>query len=103
VTPEEWLYPQVQEALTAWTMAHRSRHVVYRIVGERWSARSHDLRDMLTNNGVPFEFHAVESPEGRQLMSPQRSSRQRSIRAVARGNATPPGAASRRSYGEADR
>ena len=23
VTPEEWLYPQVQEALTAWTMAHR--------------------------------------------------------------------------------
>ena len=23
VTPEEWLYPQVQEALTAWTLAHR--------------------------------------------------------------------------------
>ena len=23
VTPEEWLYPQVQEALTAWTIAHR--------------------------------------------------------------------------------
>src|SRR3954451_18391217 len=33
VTPEEWLYPQVQEALTAWTLAHRPHHVVYRIVG----------------------------------------------------------------------
>jgi thioredoxin reductase (NADPH) len=57
VTPEEWLYPQVQEALTAWTMANRPRHVIYRIVGEQWSPRSHDLRDLLTRNGVPFEFH----------------------------------------------
>jgi thioredoxin reductase (NADPH) len=28
VTPEEWLYPQVQEALSAWTIAHRAHHVV---------------------------------------------------------------------------
>jgi CheY-like chemotaxis protein len=28
VTPEEWLYPQVQEALSAWTVAHRPHHVV---------------------------------------------------------------------------
>src|SRR5690606_20841059 len=35
VTPEEWLYPQVQEALSAWTAANRPRHVVYRIVGEQ--------------------------------------------------------------------
>jgi len=47
VTPEEWLYPQVQQALTAWTIAHRSRHLVYRIVGEQWALRSHQLRDML--------------------------------------------------------
>src|SRR5206468_1932464 len=37
VTPEEWLYPQVQEALTAWTLAHRPTHVVYQIVGEQWA------------------------------------------------------------------
>src|SRR4051794_23333444 len=37
VSPEEWLYPQVQEALTTWTLAHRPRHVVFRIVGDRWS------------------------------------------------------------------
>jgi thioredoxin reductase (NADPH) len=68
VTPEEWLYPQVQEALTAWTLAHRPTHVVYRIVGEQWAPRSHELRDMLGRNGVPFEFCAADSAEGQQLI-----------------------------------
>jgi thioredoxin reductase (NADPH) len=68
VTPEEWLYPQVQEALTAWTRANRARHVVYRIVGEQWAPRSHELRDMLTRNSVPFEFYPVASVKGRQLL-----------------------------------
>jgi len=68
VTPEEWLYPQVQEALSAWTMANRPTHVVYRIVGEQWSPRSHALRDLLTRSSVPFEFHPVDSERGRQLI-----------------------------------
>jgi thioredoxin reductase (NADPH) len=68
VTPEEWLYPQIQEALTAWTIAHRPSHVVYRIVGEQWSPRSHDLRDMLTRNSVPFEFYAADSQAGQELI-----------------------------------
>jgi thioredoxin reductase (NADPH) len=68
VTPEEWLYPQIQEALTAWTVAHRPSHVVYRIVGEQWASRSHELRDLLTRNSVPFEFHAAESEAGQQLI-----------------------------------
>jgi thioredoxin reductase (NADPH) len=68
VTPEEWLYPQVQEALTAWTIAHRPRHVVYRIVGDQWAPRSHQLRDFLSRNGVPFEFAAADSERGRQLL-----------------------------------
>jgi hypothetical protein len=38
--------PQVQEMLTAWTLANRPRHFVYRIVGQRWDRRSHNLRDI---------------------------------------------------------
>jgi thioredoxin reductase (NADPH) len=68
VTPEEWLYPLVQEALSAWTVANQPRHVVYRIVGERWSPRSHQLRDLLTRNGVPFEFHPAGSERGQELI-----------------------------------
>jgi thioredoxin reductase (NADPH) len=69
VTPEEWLYPQVQEALTAWTIAHRPGHVVYRIVGEQWDARSHELRDVLARNSIPFEFYAADSEQGRRLIN----------------------------------
>src|SRR5919112_707534 len=68
VTPEEWLYPQVQEVLTAWTLAHRPSHVVYRIVGHQWAPRSHQLRDFLSRNGVPFEFVAADSERGQQLL-----------------------------------
>jgi thioredoxin reductase (NADPH) len=68
VTPEEWLYPQVQQALSAWTVAHRPRHVVYRIVGHQWDRRSHELRDMLGRNGVPFAFYTADSPAGQQLI-----------------------------------
>jgi len=68
VTPEEWLYPQVQEALTTWTLAHRPRHVVYRVVGDQWTPRSHQLRDLLSRNSVPFEFAAADSDRGRQLL-----------------------------------
>jgi thioredoxin reductase (NADPH) len=68
VTPEEWLYPLVQEALSAWTTAHRPRHVVYRIVGDQWAPRSHALRDLLTRNGVPFAFYSADSERGRRLL-----------------------------------
>jgi thioredoxin reductase (NADPH) len=72
VTPEEWLYPTVQEALSAWTTANRSRHVVYRIVGERWDPRTYALRDMLTRNSVPFEFCPVDSGQGAELVGDPR-------------------------------
>jgi thioredoxin reductase (NADPH) len=60
--------PQVQEALTAWTIAHRPGHLVYRIVGEQWAPRSHHLRDALACNSVPFAFHAADSAAGQQLI-----------------------------------
>jgi thioredoxin reductase (NADPH) len=68
VNPEEWLYPQVQEALSAWSVAHQPRHLVYRLVGGQWDPRTHDLRDALAVNGVPFEFHTQDSDVGRQLI-----------------------------------
>jgi thioredoxin reductase (NADPH) len=67
-TPEEWLYPQIQESLSAWTMTHIRKYVLYRIVGEQWAPRSHELRDGLTRNGIPFAFYPVDSPAGQQLV-----------------------------------
>jgi thioredoxin reductase (NADPH) len=68
VTPEEWLYPAIQTALSAWTRSNRPHHEVVRIVGERWSPGSQRLRDALTRNTVPMGFYAIESDEGRRLV-----------------------------------
>jgi thioredoxin reductase (NADPH) len=68
VTPEEWFYPEVQDALTAWTLANKRHFAVYRLVGDRWSQRSHNIRDLLGRNGVPFEFYAADSREGQDLI-----------------------------------
>ena len=67
-SPEELLYPPVQEALTAWTRANRPRHEVVRVVGEQWAPQSHALRDVLARNTVPFGFAATDSDEGRRLL-----------------------------------
>jgi thioredoxin reductase (NADPH) len=66
-TPEEWLYPQLQEALTAWIRDHRPQHLVYRVLGDLWAPRSHEIRDILTRNGIPFHFFSLESEEGQRL------------------------------------
>lgn len=66
--PEEWLYPLVQQALSVWSTAHRPRHEHVRIVGNQWAARSHELRDRMTRNMVPFGFYDAASPNGQRLM-----------------------------------
>lgn len=68
MAPEELMYPQIQEALSAWTRANRPRHAVMCVVGERWSTRSHEVRDMLARNTVPFRFYESDSEEGRHLL-----------------------------------
>jgi thioredoxin reductase (NADPH) len=67
-SPEELLYPQIQEALSQWTRANRPRHEVVRVIGELWSAQCHALRDMLSRNTVPFGFYEADSAGGEKLM-----------------------------------
>ncbi len=66
--PEEIVFPHIQEALTAWTKATYARHEVLRVVGDQWSPRSHELRDRLARNTVPFGFYPVDSAAGRRLV-----------------------------------
>jgi thioredoxin reductase (NADPH) len=69
VSPEELVYPQVQEALSVWTRANRPRHEVLRVVGERWTPASHALRDLLARNTIPFGFYDADSDQGRRLLT----------------------------------
>jgi hypothetical protein len=51
VTPEEWLYPQVQEALSAWTMTHRPHHDTSRRERLGGPHRRDDIADCVAGCG----------------------------------------------------
>jgi thioredoxin reductase (NADPH) len=66
--PEEKVYPVLDELLDDWRAAFRPGFGGVRVVGDRWSARGHRIRDFLARNQVPYEFLDVEvSEEARSL------------------------------------
>lgn len=67
-SPEEWLYPQLSEALAHWWRTHRPLFERVRVVGPQWDGRSHELRDLGTRNAIPFGFYPTDSPEGQRLL-----------------------------------
>ena len=70
--PELRLYPAVSELLSQWARATAntgSPLELVRVVGSRWSARSHELRDLLGRNNIPHGFYDADSQDGRQLLA----------------------------------
>ncbi len=66
---DEHFHRMIAEFLYDWAKANRPVFTEIRVVGERLSARSHELRDILNRNGVLHEFHAADSEEGRALLA----------------------------------
>ena len=66
--PEERLYPVVGEMLGSWARRALPQVAIVRIVGERWSSRCQELRDLAARNSVGCEFLAHDSDEGRSLL-----------------------------------
>jgi thioredoxin reductase (NADPH) len=69
--PELELYPTVSELLSQRlraVVAAGSQPEAVKIVGPRWSGRSHELRDLLARNNVSHGFYDVAGPEGRRLL-----------------------------------
>jgi len=67
--PEERLYPVLDDLLDDWLAAFRPPFEGVRIVGHRWSAASHQLKDFLGRNQVPYQWLDVEiSDEARAVV-----------------------------------
>jgi thioredoxin reductase (NADPH) len=64
---EQYLYLPVSEFLAAWEKSRDTTGAI-QIIGRRWAARSHELRDTLARVGIPFGFHPDDSPEGWRLL-----------------------------------
>ena len=66
--PEEKLFPVLDDMLEEWQASYRPGYGGLRVVGDRWSAHCHIVRDFLARNQVPYEFLDIEtSDEAREL------------------------------------
>lgn len=66
--PEDRLYPVIDDLLDDWRRNHPDEVVDVRVVGHRWSERSHELKTFLARNHVPYLWLDVErDSEGRRL------------------------------------
>ncbi len=68
MVPDERFHLAVTELLEDWASSNRPRFEVVRVVGEEWSARSHEIRDLLDRNAVPFGFYPVGTEQGQALL-----------------------------------
>jgi thioredoxin reductase (NADPH) len=67
--PEERLYPILDELLDDWRASFRPGYAGVRVVGDRWSARCHRVRDFLARNQVPYQFLDVESSDDARALA----------------------------------
>jgi thioredoxin reductase (NADPH) len=66
--PDEAFHLAVTELLEKWARSNLPRPEVMRVVGEEWSARSHEIRDLLSRNVLPFGFYRADAEPGRALL-----------------------------------
>jgi thioredoxin reductase (NADPH) len=61
--PEERLYPVLDDLLDDWQATFHPPFEGIRIVGHRWTAKSHQVRDFLSRNLVPYQWLDIETEE----------------------------------------
>jgi thioredoxin reductase (NADPH) len=58
--PEEKLYPVLDDLLEDWQAEYKAPYHGLRVLGTRWSPASHQLKDFLGRNQVPYQWTDVE-------------------------------------------
>jgi thioredoxin reductase (NADPH) len=66
---DENFHKMIAEFLYDWAKTNRPVFKEVRVVGEQWSARSHELRNILNRNGILHEFLAASSEQGQGLLA----------------------------------
>jgi thioredoxin reductase (NADPH) len=54
--PEEKLYPVLDDLLESWKQGYKPPFEGIRVVGVRWSAADHSVRDFLSRNRIPYQW-----------------------------------------------
>jgi thioredoxin reductase (NADPH) len=62
--PEQRLYPVLDDLLETWATGYRPRFEGLQVVGPRWTAADHQVRDFLSRNQIPFKWLDPEKGDG---------------------------------------
>ncbi|MEV6319889.1 FAD-dependent oxidoreductase [Nocardia sp. NPDC051787] len=66
--PEEKLYPVLDGLLDAWRSSEHRPVTETKVVGNRWSPRSSQVREFLARNQLPYRWYPADEPEGARLL-----------------------------------
>src|SRR5262245_19475881 len=67
--PEERLFPPIDDLLSSWQAEYRPEVTGLRLIGYQWSPRSHEVKDFLASNLIPYRWFDVErDPETSRLL-----------------------------------
>ncbi|MFP5237875.1 MAG: FAD-dependent oxidoreductase [Acidobacteriota bacterium] len=66
--PEEKLYPVLNDLLDDWKAGYRPAFEGLRVIGNRWSARDHEVRSFLSCNHVPYRWMNVTGEDAQKLL-----------------------------------
>jgi thioredoxin reductase (NADPH) len=68
-SPDEVFHQAVTTFLLEWAHARRLSPYTVRIVGDSWTGRAYELREVLGRCAVPHSFLLADSPDGRALVT----------------------------------
>ncbi len=67
--PEEQFYPVLDDMLDEWRAGFRPPYRGLRVLGHRWAPASHEIRDFLARNQVPYRWFDIETdPEAQRII-----------------------------------
>src|SRR5262245_25597154 len=67
--PEERLFPAIDDLLSSWQTEYRPEITGLRLMGYPWSPRSHDVKEFLACNLIPYRWIDIEKdPDAPRLL-----------------------------------
>lgn len=68
--PEEKLYPVLDDLIRDWQATFKPEFKGVKVISDRWSPHSHELRDFLARNQIPYRWLDIEkNQEAQQLVT----------------------------------
>lgn len=65
--PEQGLFPVLNDLLEIWKKTFLPSFEGVRVIGDRWSPKTHQAKDFLARHHIPYQWLDIESEEGRKL------------------------------------